>query len=308
MPGAYAHITIVNHAAKDVRNADFSIEAKRALGSHLRYAELGAVSPDYPYLGVAQGKWADRMHYTNNAALLRAGVREVRTMQGNEREKAMSWLFGFAGHMTADMTIHPIVERIVGPYAQNKAAHRECEGHQDAYIFERMDLGEASVTEHLKSGIASCNGPDLLTLDATIVAVWKAMLTAAYPEEMKTETPLPHVWHAGFTKALAAIGSVNRLFPFSRHIGVRSTFVYPEKIKVELDAYISNVPTPEGPMPYDRVFERALSNILSVWKGLDAAIQHGDTVFLDSLKNWNLDTGREVESGKLVFWSEPHAA
>lgn len=55
-------------------------------------------------------------------------------------------------------------------------------------------------------------------------------------------------------------------------------------------------------MDYVDLFMRARSNVLLVWKGLDDALVQGRSDALDSLEDWNLDTGRSVQTGKLVFW------
>jgi hypothetical protein len=181
VPGAYAHITAVKKA-KSLARGKLSKESLYALCTWFPFAELGCVSPDYPYLGgPGQRYWADQMHYKNTANLLRSGIDAVLKLHGVEREKATSWLLGMVCHMTADMTIHPIVEGIVGPYEQNKAAYRLCEMHQDAFIFSTLDQGDVGLTKHLNTGIASCNAPDIgLMLDLTINQVWLQMLKATY--------------------------------------------------------------------------------------------------------------------------------
>ncbi len=56
--------------------------------------------------------------------------------------------------------VHPVVKLKVGPYAENKTRHRECEIHQDAYIFpRRLNLGTIGLAEHLTSGIGQCGQP-----------------------------------------------------------------------------------------------------------------------------------------------------
>ena len=304
MPGAYAHITIVNHAQKLARTSGLSLEAKKALGLHLRFAELGAVSPDYPYLAPGEARWADQMHYTNNAVLMRSGVAEIQKMQGTAREQAMAWLFGFAAHMTGDMTIHPVVERMVGPYAQNKKAHRHCEMHQDAFIFQRMNVGPAQLTQHLTSGIASCSGGSSLELDPSIAKTWEAMLTSAYPQEVQSGKPKMNLWHAGFTKLLLGMSGANRLFAFARHAAADAGLAYPDVAGIDHASYITAVPTPEGLMPYEQVFDRACQNVLNVWQVLDEALQGKGGTALAGMENWNLDTGRSVATGKLLFWKE----
>jgi len=51
--------------------------------------------------------------------------------------------------VVADVTIHPILELKVGSYAEHKMGHRTCEMHQDAYIFQRLNLGDVGLSEHL---------------------------------------------------------------------------------------------------------------------------------------------------------------
>ena len=304
MSGAYAHITVVNHAQKMTKATAISNETKYALGRHLPYAELGAVSPDYPYLAVGQSQWADNMHYLNTSVLLKTGIERLRKLTGVEREKATSWLFGFAGHMATDMTIHPIVEKIVGPYKGNESAHRKCEMHQDSFVFQKMDLGDAGLTEHLKTGIASCHAvADSDKLDGAISNLWLDMLRAAYPGADQIVKPEPNKWHQGFTGILKALTTTNRLFPFSRHVATDLNLTYPEMANVE-PKYIFNLHTPDGPLNYDAVFNRACKNVLSVWEGLDFALSGKGNSFLDTLANWNLDTGRNVPQGMYVFWKE----
>ena len=126
MPGAYAHIAIVNDAQKRVDSVSLQKQTALALGRYLKYVELGAVGPDYPYLALKQAKWADNMHYLNTADVLRTGVAEVRALSEPERSIATAWFMGIAAHMTADMTIHPVVELKVGPYQANQGEHRKC--------------------------------------------------------------------------------------------------------------------------------------------------------------------------------------
>lgn len=304
MPGAYAHISVVNDAQKRAETVGLREETLLSLGRYLKYLELGSVSPDYPYLTLkkSQNKWADAMHYTRNASLLRSGVAEIFQLPADQQPKATAWLFGFAAHMATDMTIHPVVELRVGPYQDNKGKHRRCEMHQDAFIFPRvMNVGDVGLTAHLASGIAACHAADAEDqMDPTIQQLWLSMLKAAYSDSVSGQ-PLPSAWHCGFRDTLAAMGSFNHLFPFSRHVSAGLNLSYPREQDIDL-SFIQALPTPEGPMDYPALFERARSNVLLVWKGLDDALIHGRSDALDSLEDWNLDTGRSVQTGKLVFW------
>jgi hypothetical protein len=56
MPGAYTHLTPVNLIREPARleNQGFTPEAVVSLPDYFRFCELGAVSPDYPYLDIAR--------------------------------------------------------------------------------------------------------------------------------------------------------------------------------------------------------------------------------------------------------------
>ena len=304
MAGAYAHITVVNHAQKLARTALRSSEVKYALAMNLRYLELGAVSPDYPYLATGQSHWADDMHCTRNSSLLKSGIANLQQLAGIERERATGWLFGLASHMATDMTVHPVVERLVGPWQGNQAAHRQCEMHQDAFIFQKLDLGDVGLTEHLRSGIASCvDADDARRLDPFISDLWLRMLRDTYPLNDGRARPDPDGWHRGFAGVLGAVNVANRLFPFARHVATNLNLTYPALDDVE-DRYILNLQTPEARLDYEQVFQRACHNVVDVWCGLEDALTGRSRAFLDSLKDWNLDTGRAVPDASYVFWRQ----
>lgn len=307
MPGAYAHIAVVNDAQKRAGSAGLRRETLLAIGQNLKYVELGAVSPDYPYLtlGRAQKIWADLMHYTRNATLLRRGVAVVASLPLATKPKATAWLFGFAAHMATDMTIHPVVELRVGPYKGNEGEHRRCEMHQDAYIFPRiMDVGATGLSEHLTTGIATCHAPDDEDkIDPIVGQVWLAILNAAYAAE-GIQAADPDAWHCGFRTVLKAMAGANHLFPFARHVSAELNLAYPEAVDLD-PSFIQQLTTPEGPMDYLDIYERARSNVLAAWGGLDRALANGRSDDLDLLEDWNLDTGRSVQTERLVFWRNP---
>lgn len=307
MPGAYAHIAVVNDAQKRAGSVGLRDDTLVSLGLFLKYAELGAVSPDYPYLTLKRGqkKWADAMHYTRNASLLRAGVAAVTKLPPDLQSKATAWLLGFAAHMTTDMTIHPVVELRVGPYKGNEGEHRRCEMHQDAFIFPRvMNVGDTGLSEHLATGIAACHAADDEDeVDPVVGEVWLTMLEAAYPNDLAKAPPLPSAWHWGFRAVLATMAGTNHLFPFARHVSSDLNLSYPATSDID-SSYILQLRTPEGPMDYEMIYERARVNVLAVWKGIDEALIEGRSDALDRLEDWNLDTGRSVQTGQLVLWME----
>jgi hypothetical protein len=307
MAGAYAHLTMVNmlRATKHIENRlKFSNPAAAALLTHLRFCELGAVSPDYPYLVLhdeGAAKWADTMHWTRVGEVLKAGVAAVGAMDGEGRNKAFAWLLGYASHVATDVTIHPMVNLKVGPYAQNKTAHRRCEMNQDAHIWQRMNLGNVGLSEHLRSGMSRCATGG--AVDAAVKATWEGMLRTVHADEFARNAPKIDKWHAAFDLMVDKIGEEgNRLMPIARHVGVDCGLTYPLVTEIE-QTYIRDLRVPGNKsMDYDDIFDHAMESVSGVWVAIEAAVFRGNQAMLASIGNWNLDTGQDG-SGRFAFWS-----
>ena len=309
MPGAYAHITLVNlmrEPSRLQRDLGFSNAASASVLDYLRYCELGAVSPDYPYLAVTNhnaARWADLMHYEHTCAVIKAGVSEVLALTDEPRRRAFAWLLGYAAHVATDVTIHPVVELKVGRYAENKKEHRICEMHQDAYIFQRMNLGEIGVSEHLASGILRCSAANTReAMDTTIRTVWEAALRAVYPEESRANPPTLDEWHRSFDRMVNRIAEEgNKLLPIARHVAVNCGLTYPLANEID-QQYTHDLRVPSGnTLHYDQIFARAIESVGKVWSAIEKAVFKNDMAPLTFLGNWDLDTGRD-ESNQLVFW------
>jgi hypothetical protein len=303
MPGAYAHLTLVEFASELPRiQPRLSPESQSALLKHKKYAQLGAVSPDYPYLGFGDpgaGDWADAMHHDHTLRLLRSGVDNLRTLAGAAREKGLAWLLGYSSHMAADVTIHPVVSLKVGPYKGNEKAHRICEFHQDAYIWQRMRLSGVGVAKYLDSGIGACSHPnDHEALDPDIAGLWRDMLEQTYPQMYKQHRPNPDAWHDGFHHMAADLASNGyRMASFIRNLAVAAGLTYPEKAD---PTYINVLEVPDGaPQGYDAIFDNAIENAVSTWELVDRAVTTGSPLLAD-VDTWDLDSGRR--EGPLVFW------
>lgn len=307
MPGAYAHITLVNLAKEPGRlEAGPSMEhaAISALLDWFKYCELGAVSPDYPYLAppfTGQARWADLMHYVRTGEMIKAGVAIIRGLSGEEKRKAFSWLLGYTAHVIADVTIHPVVELKVGPYAENKKNHRICEMHQDAYIFQRLALGDVGLSEHLDSGIRKCTLPGGQEIDPTIATTWRDMLHACHSDAFIDGAPNIGSWHLGFGTAVDLAEEGNQLFPLARHVAVGQGLTYPAADGIDFDAYINNLSVPGGHLSYDEIFDKAIRHVIEAWHLVAAGVFEGDTRYQNAFGQWNLDTGKDP-SGHAVLW------
>jgi hypothetical protein len=136
MPGAFAHITMVNCLSETARLKKLPSAAAKAVLKNFKFCELGAVSPDYPYLVVGDHNaknWANSMHHERTGEMIHAGIENLKGSTGSALNKGIAWLLGYAAHVTTDVTIHPVVEMKVGPYKGNEKKHRICEMNQDSY-------------------------------------------------------------------------------------------------------------------------------------------------------------------------------
>lgn len=305
MPGAYAHITLVNLAAdaRELRRANFPNEVVQALQRRFKFAELGAVSPDYPYLDLSHPdakQWADEMHYRSTDGIMRAAIPRIAALAGDAREKAIAWILGYTSHVIGDVTIHPVVELKVGPYAENQRAHRVCEMNQDVYIFRRLNIASVQLAEHLDSGIKNCVGNDG-ELDADIRTLWLDALRETYPALFDEVEPEPSDWHSGFGFLVDKIAEEGgRLHALARHVLPNDPgVVYP--LEEDRAEYIDALDTPAGKLSYDEIFDRAIGNVRMAWGWIAAAIASQDIAQLNNLGSWNLDTGRDA-TDRLVMW------
>jgi len=309
MPGAFAHLTLSNLASGDNKldSVDLNINAKIALSENVPYIELGAVSPDYPYLAISfledNAKWADYMHLDNKTnILIQTAIKQLQSLTGTQKEKVFAWLCGLVSHIVADVVIHPVVELKVGPYHGNEKAHRICEMHQDTYIYQRMELGSIGLAEHLSTGIGKCSlDGDKEKLDPLIKDIWMEMLKAIRPDEFNEDTPNIDAWHKAFNQNVSIFEEGNKLHPLARHVAVNAGMTYPDEDKVDMQ-YIENLRVPNGTMHYDEIADLAIDKIVQAWKIIGDAVYAGENSQLAHFGGWNLDSGRDANN-QLVYWA-----
>lgn len=308
MPGAYAHMTLVNMLREPARLEAipaFPEEAIPAILDYFKYCELGAVSPDYPYLSIGDSsaaRWADMMHYENTGDIIKRAIETLRNEIGETQRKALVWLLGYTAHVVMDVTIHPVVELKVGPYDGNEKAHRICEMNQDTFIFKRLNLGDIGLSEHLDSGISNCSSEaGSSNLDEDIIKLWSHALETVHPEEFNTNPPDINHWHGRFKFMVDDVGEEgNQLFPLARHVAVGQGLTYPSYEDVDRQ-YTHALDTPDGSMDYEDIFDKAVDNVANIWTWVALGVLKENDEYVSNIGNWNLDTGRD-ETGTLVFW------
>jgi hypothetical protein len=312
MAGAYAHLTIVNKAftENELEELGFSNDALISLADYSTFIELGSVSPDYPYLAITERhkKWADLMHLAmKTKSFILKGIEEVKAIEDEEdRRRAFAWLCGLAGHIVTDVVIHPVVELKVGPYEGHEAAHRNCEMHQDVYIYKKITgYGEISETEQLSLFGKECsNNGDTDELNKVISSVWGKMLEELSATEYSNNKPDFDTWHSRFHTLVSTIEETQNFPTISRHvIGLDGGTIYPKFEEVNKEEYIENLKVPGNKtMHYDDIFDKAISQVQQTWKVLDEAVYGNGISHLEYFADWNLDNGR-ASSGELEYWA-----
>lgn len=173
---------------------------------------------------------------------------------------------------------------------------------QDAYIFQRLNLGGIGLSEHLRSGIWACHDrADPGRLDRDVDGLWQRMLQEAHPTEYAANPPDPSEWRRWFERVVDGIAEEgDKLLPFARHVAAGLGLVYPAEAEVSPE-FIRGLRVPTGQQDYDHVFDAAVRDIGTVWQWVASAVLMGDNPQLARAGNWNLDTGRD-EQDQLVFW------
>ncbi len=308
MAGAFTHF-IISEQAKNKRSK-LGSELWRLLNKHSEFMYLGAVSPDLPYLSFKTGKvnWADVMHYDQTNSICITGhnaLKENWVSKKTADEIKFVWLMGYASHLVADATIHPIVEAIVGPYEENSEEHRICEMTQDSLIFydyKRNDITYAEFSSILKSCKKSDSFSDLMNF-------WKNNIIRNYSDI--DEEPNPSLWFNTYTKAIDVAEGGSNTVAFFRHAGIGGEFLYsPCKVvrseyPKRYDKYYAKAKLPSSSTGEFKKegFEKSVTNVTDAWVKLYEGLTSGVDVS-QVVKNWNLDTGIDMDSpnNEKTYW------
>jgi len=175
MPANVAHMLIAHKAlqtlkAKGINEfAEFAevLDDSSRSKNYKAYVNLGSLGPDLYYYaemsssikdmlkeGFVQAKgvtpWSYHLHsYQPNefplklVEILFSDVIRKNgqvTLENNDKRK-LAYIAGHLTHIAADQIIHPVVNRVAGPYyreGQNRKKHRECEVFQDYFLYEEV--------------------------------------------------------------------------------------------------------------------------------------------------------------------------
>ncbi len=308
MAGAFTHFIICDVAKRKRSVADS--EMRRLLNKHSQFLFFGAASPDLPYLSFKTGdiNWADVMHYekTNGIAINSHNeLKKVWASRQTADEIRLVWLWGFISHLVADATIHPVVQAIVGHYDQNKSEHRLCEMTQDSLIYlerKNTDIRYAEFSSALKFCSRSEHFNKLMDL-------WTEIGSKTYSD--KNTEPNPKLWFTTYSEAIDAAEGGSDIVALFRHLGIGKGFIYKTRDEIvskfpqDYEKYYTKAKLPDGSISsfLKNGFEKAVDNVIDAWNNLYAGLTSTINV-ANLIKNWNLDTGVDMESpdGVVTYW------
>jgi hypothetical protein len=175
MPANVAHMLIAHKALKNLQKnedkklARFARILDTASGSerYQAYMNLGSLGPDlYYYTSLAKGikdilidgyfqakavtPWAYHLHSNQpNVFVLKLieivfsdVVRQGKRVKLDVDDfRKLAYIAGHLSHIAADQIIHPLVNRIAGPYykdGKNRKTHREAEVYQDYFLYQEV--------------------------------------------------------------------------------------------------------------------------------------------------------------------------
>jgi hypothetical protein len=316
MPGPYTHISIAQLLTSGRNLKKMKIpEARGALLEYPEFCQMGAISPDYPYLNLLDKTakfWANAMHHkyvtSTEKNIIHVGINDIKKLVGDQKSKCLAWFLGYVSHVTADVTCHPVTNLLVGDYeADNDVEHRESELHQDVYIFKTRLDGDVKKSEHIKNVIGKCVDPkDNKKFDPDIEQFWSSLLSKTFPK-IHAKFPL-HIneWHSAVQSFLDDIAEELTVIP-SRHIRESLTgrgVAYPRFDEINTTKFIAKLKTPKGTRTYDQVFNFTMKKVVEVWKLVSDGIFGDNDSFQDKIKIWDLDSGQEVKTAKVMWEGE----
>jgi len=165
MPASIAHMLISRKTREEIAGMEIFKDFGAILEQHKEYMELGSLGPDLPYyksmvkgginllldrsdkpMGVDQ--WSYQLHSKKPNVfplkmleiMWRESNLEMEDWEEDDQQK-FAFICGFLTHIAADQIIHPLVNKIAGPYYKGgnyRDVHRECEVYQDVVIYQRI--------------------------------------------------------------------------------------------------------------------------------------------------------------------------
>jgi hypothetical protein len=174
MPASIAHMLISRKVREQLSLVQEYNNFGTILSDHQVYMELGSLGPDLPYyestvkagvnllldrsdkpMGVDQ--WSYQLH-SKSPNIFPLKMIEIAWREANpelddweeDDQQKFAFICGFLTHMAADQIIHPLVNKVAGPYyksGDHREVHRECEVYQDVVLYQELYPGQSLLDE-----------------------------------------------------------------------------------------------------------------------------------------------------------------
>ncbi len=303
MAGCYTHLTLVSKLIdkRVLKSIGIDTPISKLLREWSNYALLGAVSPDLPYLGLGK-KWADRFHYEKTSQIVREGLVTLfgKPFDDVSTQKQIAWLFGYAAHLVTDLYIHPVIEKKVGPYAENATEHRICEMNQDVWILKKEMFDDVGRCEIFDNTIKTCTetGAEGYIVDKAISELWKLLIKKVYSPLRK---PSPRKWFSFFVTLMDKLAeNPDKHLIVTRAALKKFHYAYPSESDMD---YVDNLQRPNGDrIDFYTVFNGAVEKVKVFWTQMAKALSTNN-VSCFALPDGNLDTGKLLSDPTTsIFW------
>ncbi|HJX64238.1 MAG TPA: zinc dependent phospholipase C family protein [Polyangia bacterium] len=264
---------------------------------------LGAVTPDLPAVSDVLWKeqWSDAMHSGHLRQLVVQVFDEL--VANNASDASLAWVFGYVGHIVADVGIHPVVG--LANAARGGNAHRECEIVQDTRLYREKTGGDLIHSPCL-DGVKGCRkDPQAI---AEIMTAWATCLKKVDPAFDGSCIEWYGVYLSGIHGAVTLIPQkvppplvptahkylANYAYQSEKDIDAKDNADFYDGIVLPLPG------APRGTFLYDAC-DRVLQHLIPLWNSMWQAKQT-KTSLAGLIPDWNLNTGMDSTTGKLAFW------
>jgi hypothetical protein len=177
---------------------------------------------------------------------------------------------------------------------------------EDSLIFYKRKNTDLTYAQFSQI-IASCD--DSPHFDQ-LLAFWKKQASNNYSSI--GEQPQPSLWYDTYTKAIDFAEGDSGAVGLFRHLGLGTTYIYKSKNDIQanypgdLEKYVEHVMLPyhcSGSFMTNG-FDFAVINVINAWTDLFSALISGTINISHVIKNWNLDTGVDMDSPnhEVTYW------
>jgi hypothetical protein len=304
MAGCYTHLTLVSKIIdkRELKSIGIDSPISKILREWSNYVLLGAVSPDLPYLGFGK-KWADKFHYEKTSQIVREGLGTLfgQPFDVVPAQKQIAWLLGYVAHIVTDLYIHPVIEKKVGPYAENATEHRTCEMNQDIWILKKEMFDDVGRCEIFDNTVKTCTetGAEGYIVDNAISEFWKMLIKKVYSPRW---SPSPKRWYFYFVTLMDKFAeNPDKHLIITREALKYLHYGYPSNPNMD---YVENLHRPNGErVDFYTVFNEAVGKTKEVWTQMSKALSTED-VSCFTLQDGNLDTGKLLSDPETsIFWA-----